>query len=329
MTRTGERPTEHRPTEHRGADLPSWVDTSTRAAIVEFVAAVCDVEGDDHVPSDERIAVFDNDGTLWCEHPAVQGAFIMDRLAAMATSAPLLRTEQPWKAAFDGDPSWLTQAIVRHYDGDSSDVQVLMRGVLRAFADITVEDFQQSATVFFDSARHPTYDRSYLDTAYVPMLELLDFLAANDFTCYIVTGGGRDFLRPVAGQLYGIPPERVIGSSSALEIERHDGHVVLVRSAEIGIMDDGDAKPVQIWDRIGRRPILAVGNANGDMPMLEFTEAAPHRSLCMLIGHDDGEREIASSSGAEHAVAAAAENGWTLVSMRHDWEKVFTFDSPH
>jgi phosphoserine phosphatase len=319
---------EEGPSERRQAELPSWADTSTRAAIVEFVTAVCDADGNDHVPAEERIAVFDNDGTLWCEDPAVQGAFIMDRLASMATNDPPLRDEQPWKAAFDGDPAWLAQAIVKHYDGDSSDVQVLMRGVLRAFADITVEDFQRSAAAFFENARHPKHECSFLDTAYVPMLELLDFLDANDFTCYLVTGGGRDFLRPVAQDLYGIPPERIIGSSSGLEIRRHDGHVMLVRSAEIGIMDDGDAKPIQIWDRIGRRPILAAGNANGDMPMLEFTEAAPHHSLCMLIGHDDGRREIDSSSGAERALAAAEANGWTVVSMRNDWTRVFAFDSP-
>ena len=304
-------------------ELPSWGDTSTRAAILDFVGAVSDADGPEHVPPDERVAVFDNDGTLWCEHPAVQGAFIMDRLAAMAASDAALRDEQPWQAAFDGDTSWLAEAIVKHYDGDSSDVQVLMRGVLRAFAGFTVEEFQQRATTFFATARHPTYDCSYLDTAYAPMNELLDLLAANDFTSYIVTGGGRDFLRPVAQQLYGIPPERIIGSSSGLEIERHDGHAVLVRSAEIGIMDDGDAKPVQIWERVGRRPILAAGNANGDVPMLEFTEAAPHRSLCMLIAHDDAEREIDNTAGATAALDAAEASGWTVVSMRNDWNRVF------
>jgi phosphoglycolate phosphatase-like HAD superfamily hydrolase len=311
------------PSEQPSTDLPSWADTRTRASVLEFVAAVCDSNGDDFVPPEERIAVFDNDGTLWCERPAVQGVFIMDRLAEMADRDPSLRDQQPWKAAHEGDANWLGQAIVKHYEGDASDVHVLLAGVLRAFADVTVEEFQQSATAFFETARHPTYDRSFLETAYVPMLELLELLGANGFTCYIVTGGGRDFLRPVAHQLYGIPPERVIGSSSGLEIKRHDGHVMLMRSDEMGIMDDGDAKPIQIWERVGRRPILAAGNANGDVPMLEFTEAAPNRTLCLLIRHDDAEREVDSDAGAEQALTTAKSRDWTLVSMCQDWTGVF------
>jgi phosphoglycolate phosphatase-like HAD superfamily hydrolase len=295
--------------------LDSWNDLPTREAIVGFVETAAQT-----VPPEERIAVFDNDGTLWCEKPLpIQADFILRRLHAMAEADPELREKQPWKAAYERDYAWLGQVMVEHYAGDDTNVRTLLGGVIAAHAGISVDEFEEQADAFLHSAQHPTLGRGYVACAYAPMVELLRYLDANGFSNYIASGGGRDFMRPISDELYGIPRDRVIGSSTALDY--HDG--TIVRKPEADVLDDGPQKPVRIWSRVGRRPILAAGNSNGDIEMLDFTQNAAKPTLRLLVRHDDGEREFDYTSGAERALERADEQAWTVVSMRDDWATVF------
>ena len=303
--------------------LASWREGAAKQAIVEFVnRAVGD--GPDRVPIEERVAVFDNDGTLWCEKPLpIQADFILRRLYEMAAADPELRERQPWKAAYERDYGWLGQVMVEHYAGDDTNVRTLLGGVLAAHSGISVDDFEELAVSFLRTAQHPTLGRGYLQCSYAPMVELLDYLAANGFSNYIASGGGRDFMRPISEELYGIPRDRVIGSSTALEyVSDHSGGTI-TRKAEADYLDDGPQKPVRIWSRIGRRPLLAAGNSNGDIPMLDFAQHADRPFLRLLVLHDDGEREFDYRSGAEHALERADATGWTVVSMKDDWATVF------
>ena len=306
--------------------LPSWNDTLARQSILDFVATVTETDGSGFVPVTERIATFDADGTLWCEKPVqIQIAWILQRLAEMAQKDASLRTEQPFQAAYQKDDKWFSDTVTKHYNGDDSGVKVLLGGVTKAFGSMTVEAFAEQATHFFDTEQHPAYKVSYRDLAYTPMVELLDYLVANGFTPYIVSGGGRDFMRPVTPQLLDIPPERVIGSAF-VESYKHDGDGAhIMRGESIGLIDDGPAKAVQIWDRIGRRPILAAGNANGDIPMLEFAAGHEGASLCLLVNHDDSERETDYTAGAEKAMTRASDQDWAVVSVKNDWNQVFSF----
>lgn len=307
--------------------LTSWFDTPTKGSIIDFVAKVSDPSSTSHVQSRDRVAVFDNDGTLWCEKPLAQGAFIARRLAEMATEDPSLHQTQPWKAMHEGNASWIDQAVAKHYSGDDSDVQVLAAAVGRAFADVDVEDFANSAAQFLASAEHPVYGRPYTDLGFVPMIELLEYLEAHEFTCYIVSGGGRDFMRPVTEAMYRIPADRVTGSSPAMNFVADASGSRIMRTAALGILDDGPAKPVQIWERIGHRPILAAGNANGDVPMLQFTTDQPGASLSLFVHHDDDTREVAYDVGADVVIEQAKNLGWTTISMATDWNTVFAHES--
>jgi phosphoserine phosphatase len=276
------------------------------------------------VPVEERIAVFDADGTLWSEQPVpVEADFILRRLAEMATADPKLRDNQPWKAAYEHDNDWLGQVITEHYAGDDTKAKTLLGGVGAAFAGIGVEDFEARAGSFLRSAQHPTLDRGYLETAYAPMVELLGYLEANGFSNHIVSGSGGDFMRPISQELFGIPVERVIGSATVLEYGSGDQGGTLTRKAELGFLDDGPQKPIQIWARTGRRPLLAGGNSNGDLPMLDFAQHPDKPSLRLLVLHDDALREFAYTSGAEHALKKAKASGWTTVSMKDDFDTVF------
>ncbi len=302
-----------------GDVLASWNDTATRQAIVEYVDAVVAA-----VPPAERVAVFDNDGTLWCEKPMpIELMFILRRLAAMADEDPSLRSQQPWQAAYERDYEWLGDVITQHYAGDDTNVKVLMRGILAAFAGMSVDDYGAAAAQFVGGEQHPTLARSLAACGFVPMKELLGYLQANEFVTYIASGGNRDFMRGFAETVYGIPPERVIGSSNELEYQDHDGGGSVVYQSQPDVFDDGPAKPVRIWSRIGRRPILAGGNSNGDVPMLRFAGAVDRPSLRLLVLHDDAEREFDYTAGAEHALEQASAHGWTVVSVKHDWAKVF------
>jgi hypothetical protein len=303
--------------------LTSWNDTSSRQAIVEFVEHSTREGSADHVPPSERIAVFDNDGTLWCEKPMpIELGFILQRLAAMCEADPSLRNRQPWKAAHERDYAWLGAVITKHYHGDDTDVKVLMGGILRAFGGMTVEAYEQVASEFL-SGPHPTLDRSYRECGYLPMIELLHYLEANGFTSFIASGGDRDFMRPVTDEIYGIPAERVIGSSNALTYQEDEHGGTLVYLEKPDVFDDGPTKPVRIWSRIGRRPIVAGGNSNGDIPMLHYTRGPTGKGLRLLVNHDDPEREFEYTAGAERSLERAAADGWTVVSIKNDWAAVF------
>jgi phosphoglycolate phosphatase-like HAD superfamily hydrolase len=304
--------------------LDSWTDLDTRKTIEEFVFRVTDASSPQWLPPAERVAVFDNDGTLWCEKPMpVELGFILKRMAAMAEADPTLRARQPWKAAYEKDYGWLGSVITRHYLGDDNDVKVLMAGVLGAFRDLSVEDYARAADSFLDSARHPAFHRRLRDCAYAPMIELLRYLEQHGFTSYIASGGDRDFMRVIAEEIYGIPAERVIGSSTAL-CYRDDGDCGTVAYlAKPDVFDDGPAKPVRIWSRIGRRPIVAFGNSNGDIQMLQFAGGAGLPALRLLLLHDDASREVAYTAGAEKSLELAKAHGWTIVSMKNDWTTVF------
>ncbi|MGN6484460.1 MAG: HAD family hydrolase [Thermomicrobiales bacterium] len=304
--------------------LPSWNEGKSKEAIVAFVRRVSEPGSPDFVAVDERIAVFDNDGTLWPEKPlVVQLAYTLERLGELARADPDLQTKQPYKSAFDHDFSWLNQAIVKHYNGDDADFAVLGRALPTAFAGLTIEDYFEAVKAFFRVSDHPTLKRPYSTIGYQPMTELIDYLAAHGFTVYITSGGDRDFMRGIARELYGIPPERVIGSSLKLEFREVEDRVEVLYKGEMDFLDDGVEKPIRIWSRIGRRPLFAAGNANGDIPMLRFANVPNRPSFRLLVHHDDAEREFAYDDGADAALQHAAKHAWTVVSMRDDWKTVF------
>jgi hypothetical protein len=304
--------------------LSSWRDGPARAAILEFVAQASGADGSAGVPVEERVAVFDNDGTLWCEQPMpIQLDFILRRLVEMAEAQPELRERQPWKAAHERDHAWLGAIMAQHYAGDDTNVRTLAGGILAAFAGISVEDFEANSGAFLRSSQHPTLGRGYLQCAYAPMVELLGHLEANGFSNYIVSGGGRDFMRPITQEVYGIPRERVIGSSSTFAYTSDARGGTITHKPEADYLDDGPEKPVRIWNRTGRRPILAAGNSNGDIEMLHFTQHPDKPTLRLLVLHDDKEREFDYTAGAERALEQARSDGWTLVSVKDDWATVF------
>jgi phosphoserine phosphatase len=304
--------------------LSTWNDGAAKEAILRFVAQTCADGSPAWVPVEERVAVFDNDGTLWCEKPMpIQLDFILRRLAEMAGADATLRDRQPWKAAHERDYAWLAQVMTEHYAGDDSNVKTLAAGIVAAFANITVDEFEDLSEAFLRGVRHPTLDRGYLDCAYAPMVELLAHLRANGFASYIASGGGRDFMRPISQEVYGIPREGVIGSAVALAYTPDEHGGAITRQMAADYLDDGPEKPVHIWNRAGRRPVLAGGNSNGDIEMLDFTQHPDKPSLRLLVLHDDAEREFDYVSGAERALEHAATEGWTVVSMRDDWATVF------
>ena len=282
--------------------LASWNDGAARQAIVAFVERAVS-----EVPADERVAVFDNDGTLWCEKPLpIQADFILRRLSEMAQADPQLRDRQPWKAAYERDYGWLGRILAEHYAGDDTNARTLLGGVLAAFGGISVDDFEAQSDAFLRTTEHPTLGRTYLNCAYAPMLELLAYLEANGFANYIASGGGRDFMRPISAEVYGIPRDRVIGSATALEYAPDEHGGAIIRKPEADYLDDGPQKPIRIWSRVGQRPLLAAGNSNGDISMLDFTRQHDKPFLRLLLLHDDADRD-----------------GWTVVSVKDDWATVF------
>ena len=282
--------------------LASWKDGPTKDAVLEFVERV----SADGVPPDERVAVFDNDGTLWCEKPMpIQADFILRRLHEMAEADPTLRERQPWQAAYGRDYGWFGKVLEEHYAGDDTNVRTLLGGVLVAHGGISVDEFEEQADAFLHTAQHPTLGRGYRQCAYAPMVELLRYLDANGFANYIASGGGRDFMRPISEEMYGIPRDRVIGSSTALDYV--DG--AILRKPEADVLDDGPEKPIRIWSRVGRRPLLAAGNSNGDIEMLDFSRRRDGPTLRLLVLHDDAEREFAYTAGARARSNARSPRG--------------------
>jgi phosphoserine phosphatase len=304
--------------------LSRWRQGKAKEAIIDFVARTSGQGHSPAVPIAERVAVFDNDGTLWCEKPMpIQLDFILRRLAEMSTAEPELRERQPWKAVAERDFGWFGHLMVEHYAGDDTNVRTLAAGILAAYAGISVEDFEQQSNAFLRNVRHPTLGRTYLECAYAPMVELLAYLDANGFKNYIASGGGRDFMRPVSHEMYGIPRERVIGSSTTFAYASNGRGGTITHNPEADYLDDGPEKPVRIWNRTGRRPLLAAGNSNGDVPMFEFAYHADRPTLQLLILHDDAEREFEYTAGAEQALERAGSAGWTVVSIENDWTTVF------
>jgi len=300
--------------------LPSWNDTATKARIVEFVAAVTDPDGPRYVTPEARIATFDNDGTLWVEKPAYgELMFALDRVRSLAQVHPEWKTQEPFRAVIEGDRDALVAA------GSHGLIEVVMA----SHTGMSAALFNTIATEWIRDARHPDFEKPYTELAYQPQIELLRYLEANDFTTFIVSGGTVEFLRTFAEPTYGIPPERVIGSSIATRYEVQGGKPSLLRLPEVDFIDDKDGKPVGIQRRIGRKPILAFGNSDGDFEMLEYTTlGSGDVRLGLLLHHDDAEREYAydreSSIGKlDRALDAASGAGWVVVSMKDDWNTIF------
>lgn len=305
-----------------GDPLPSWNDSESRQSIVDFVDAVTDETGPDYVAPAERVAVFDNDGTLWSERPVYfQLFFVIDRVRALAPQHPEWKTMQPFKAVLEDDMEALVES------GEKGLIELLMA----THAGMTTAEFEGIVEAWIAEARHPRFDRPYTDLIFQPMLELLSYLRASDFRVFIVSGGGIEFMRPWTEEIYGIPPENVIGSSIKTKFEMRDGKPVLARLPEIDFIDDKDEKPVGIHKFIGRRPIAAFGNSDGDLQMLQWTGAGGGRRLMVLVHHTDAEREWAYDREShigrlDKALDEAGEKGWTVVDMKNDWNTVYPFD---
>ncbi len=304
--------------------LPSWSNGPAKQGILAFIAKVTKEGSPDFLPQEERIAVFDNDGTLWCEKPMyIQMDFLLRKLAAAAEADPALQTQQPWQAAWEKDYAWFGKVITNHYLGDDNALRVVMGGLLTLSEDRDVKEVEASAREFILNEHHPTLGRVYRDCIYQPMIELLRYLEANAFSNFIVSGGGRDFMRGFAQDLYDVPRERVIGSTVAYRYVPDECGGAIVQRAELDVVNDGPDKVVQIWDVTGRRPVLAAGNSNGDLEMLAFTGGLSLPALRLLVLHDDAQREFDYVAGAEKALEAAQTHGWTIVSMQRDWDTIF------
>jgi hypothetical protein len=302
------------------APLASWRDSASKAAILDFVSAVTTEGGADFVPEPERVAVFDNDGTLWCEQPAQpQVLFALDRAAELAAADPSLKTREPFRAFLSHDMAAI------HALGK----EAVFAFAFAVHAGMTVEAFDRTARAWLQRARHPKLGRPYTEAVYRPQLELLALLRAGGFKTFIVSGGGVDFMRAFAEETYRVPPEQVIGSSVKLRFEAADtGPCELVKLAELGSFDDGEVKVHNIGLHIGRRPILAFGNSDGDLAMLRYTASGPGRRLALLLHHDDAEREVAYDrefrlSPLAEALDHADRYGLRVVSMQRDWGRVF------
>jgi phosphoglycolate phosphatase-like HAD superfamily hydrolase len=300
--------------------LPSWNKGATRDAILDFVQQVTTEGSPDYVPPSERIATFDNDGTLWCEQPNfVQGFFLLDRVKTITTEQPELAEQQPFKAVLENDKTTLATFGKKE----------LVTLFFATHTGMTTEEFQPIAQSWFDSAVHPRFQRLFRDCAYQPQLELLDYLRANGFKTFIVTGGGNGVVRTVAESVYGIPPEQVIGSSGKTKLEWQDGKPVLVKQPELNNFNDRAEKVVNIELHIGRRPLLAFGNSDGDLAMLQYTAAGMGARLALLLHHDDAEREYAYDrdfklSPLREALEEVPKlNGGHIVSMKQDFKQVF------
>ncbi|MGX9389454.1 HAD family hydrolase [Nitrobacteraceae bacterium UC4446_H13] len=300
--------------------LPSWNDGAVKKSIIDFVAKVATQGGADFVPPAERIAVFDNDGTLWCEQPVYfQVAFAFDRIKAMAPQHPEWKTTQPFKAILDKDMKALAAS------GEKGLVQIMTA----THAGMTTDNFRQAVLDWAANARHPRFNRPYTDLVYQPMLELLTYLRANGFKTFIVSGGGIEFMRPWVEKVYGIPPEQVVGSSGVAKFQSGaDGKPELMKLAKNEFVDDGPGKPIGINRFIGRRPIFAFGNSDGDLQMLQWTTAGGGARFAGIVHHTDAEREYAydrpSKIGQlDKAWDEAKAKGWTVVDMKRDWKAVF------
>lgn len=304
----------------QAAPLASWHEGPAKASIVDFVAKVATPDGQDFVMANERIAVFDNDGTLWCEQPIYsQLAFALDQVKQLAPTHPEWQTQEPFKSVLSNDVSGLVR----------SGEQGIFKILAVTHAGMTTDEFNSAVINWTRTAHHPRYHRAYTELVYQPMLELLEFLRQNDFKIFVVSGGGIDFMRPWMEAVYGIPPERVVGSSGATKyVVGADGKPALIKEAKIDFVDDGPGKPVGINKFIGRRPIFAFGNSDGDLEMLQWTAAGSGARFMGIVHHTDADREYAydrkSSVGKlDKAWDEAMKERWTVVDMKQDWKLVF------
>jgi hypothetical protein len=301
--------------------LPSWVEGTTKQSIMHFVRTVTDKSSPDYVPPDERIATFDNDGCLWSEKPLYfQLLFAIDRVRQLSSKHPEWKTQQPFRAVLDNDMKAL----------GASGKKGLVELIMATHAGITTTEFEQIVLDWIGSATHPRFRRPYTDLVFKPMIELLEYLRANAFKTFIVSGGGIEFMRPWVGKVYGIPSEQVIGSSIKVKYELRNGMPVLVRLPEIDFIDDKAGKPVGIHKFIGRRPIAAFGNSDGDLQMLQWTAAGDGERLMLLVHHTDAEREWAYDREShigrlDKAMVEAQAKGWVVVDMKKDWKVIYPF----
>ena len=302
--------------------LPSWNNGPAKQSIISFVEQVSDPNSKSFVKPEERIATFDNDGTLWAEQPLyVQLAFAMDRVKELAPAHPEWKIQQPFKSVLEND--YKTLAASGH--------EGLLELMMATHAGMTTAEFEEIVKEWLKTAKHPRFNRPYTELVYQPMLELLSYLRANGFKTYIVSGGGIEFMRPWTEQVYGIPPEQIVGSSIKTKFEMRDGKPVLVRLPEVDFIDDKEGKPVGINSHIGRRPVAAFGNSDGDLQMLQWTQAGEGPSFMLLVHHTDAKREWAydrkSKIGRlDKALDQAQKQGWTVVDMKEDWKTIFPGD---
>lgn len=304
--------------------LPSWNSGDAKSSIIEFVSRVTDRDGREFVPASERIATFDNDGTLWPEQPVYfQLLFAIDRVKSLAPRHPEWKTKEPFASLLRGD---LKAALE---GGEHAVVELVMA----THAGMSTDEFERIVTDWILSAKHPTTGKAYTDMVYQPMLELLNYLRVNGFKTYIVSGGGVDFMRPWVERVYGIPPEQVIGSSVKVRYDSRDGRPVLIRQAEINFVNDKEGKPVGIHNQIGRRPIAAFGNSDGDLQMIEWSTSGGGARFGMLLRHTDAQREWSydrqSKVGRlDRGLEEAKKMGWTVINMARDWRVVYSGERP-
>ena len=301
--------------------LPSWNDGPAKRSIVEFVATVTKPGSPEFVPIAERIALFDNDGTLWAEQPIFfQALFAFDRMRQLAPQHPEWKTREPFASVLRGDEK---SAL-------AGGMHAIVEMAMASHAGTTTEELAAIVTDWIATARHPKTGKLYTEMVYQPMLELLAYLCANGFKTFIVSAGGIEFMRVFSERIYGVPPEQVIGTSIRTKFELRNGEPVLVRLPEINFIDDGEDKPVGIQMHVGRRPVAAFGNADGDLQMLQWTAGGPGRRLMLLVDHTDAEREfiyrVSPMGRLELALDEAHQRGWTVVSMKNDWKSIFSFD---
>jgi phosphoserine phosphatase len=304
--------------------LPSWNDGATKQAVVDFIKRVTTEESPHYVRVPDRIALFDNDGTLWVEQPMyTQLAFLLDDVKKLAPQHPEWNTTEPFRFVLENDLAGLAAA----------GMPGLMKLLAATQCGMTTEEFAETAKQWIETARHPRFNRLYTQCVYQPMLELLEYLKANDFEIYIVTGGGMEFVRPWAERVYGIPLRRVVGSSLKTKFEMREGRPVLIRTPEINLVDDGEGKPVGIHEYIGEQPIAAFGNSDGDLEMLQWTASGSGPRFILLVHHTDSEREYAYDAHShfgmlDKALEEAKARGWLVVDMKRDWNTVFPSASP-
>jgi phosphoglycolate phosphatase-like HAD superfamily hydrolase len=308
--------------------LSSWNDTIAKQTIIDFLQAVTDPARETFVPPVERIATFDNDGTLWLEKPLyIQLQHGLHAIGKLAAERPEVRDRQPFKAVYEKDMAWLGKVAADYARGDLSGVMTLAAGFSEVFDGMTVEAFESDVLAFLNNAQDARFKKPYILLTYQPMVELVHLLQENGFQVYITTGGGRDFVRAACEEIYNIPRSMTIGSSVTFQYgEDSQGVAQVLRTKELEQpIDDGPGKPVHIHRAIGRRPIMAAGNSNGDIHMLKYATRYKQATLGLLVHHDDPEREYAYDGGTENALQLALEEGWIVVSMKDDWKTIFKF----